>query len=98
MCSDVPRLSSKSVRWKSCGLVEDALDFSPVDVEFSGNGTLTLARLVPCTNRLLQAWRSRQFQWCFLRQRWCRLVTRFGFSGTCAATTFGTNQHHEQFE
>jgi hypothetical protein len=63
-------------------LGEDAPDLSAVDVEFSGNGALTLAHLVPCANRLLQAWRSRQSQWCFLRQRWCRLVSRFGFSGT----------------
>jgi hypothetical protein len=40
-------------------LVEDVLDFSPVDVEFAGDGALTLARLVPCANLLLQAWRSR---------------------------------------
>ena len=51
-----------------CGLVEDALDLAAVDVEFSGYGTLTLARLVPRADGLLQGRRSGEFGRCFLYQ------------------------------
>ena len=51
--TELQTLSAELCRW-----VEDALDLSAVDVELSGNGALTVARLVPCANRLLQAWRS----------------------------------------
>jgi hypothetical protein len=33
----------------SCGLVDDALDFAAVEVEFAGYGTLAVASLVPGT-------------------------------------------------
>jgi hypothetical protein len=61
----------------SC-LVEDALDSAAVEVEFTGDGTLAVARLVALADGLLQGWRNRQFQWCILCQRWRGLVPKFG--------------------
>jgi hypothetical protein len=57
-------------------LVEYAFDLAAVDVEFTGDGALTVARLVVRMDGLLQGWRSREFRRCFLRQRSCR---GFGF-------------------
>jgi hypothetical protein len=60
--------------------------------------TLTVARLVPRADGLLQRWRNRQVQRCFLFQQWCRLVPEFGLGITCPRATPRANQHHQQLE
>jgi hypothetical protein len=44
-------------------LVEDALDLAAVDIEFAGDGALTVARLVARADGPLQGWRGREFKW-----------------------------------
>jgi hypothetical protein len=79
-------------------LVEDASDFSSVDVEFAGDGALTLACLVPGTDGLLQGWRSRQFPWRILLQRRCGLVQRLRLGLSYPVAAPGTDEHHQQFD
>ena len=68
-----PRIKSPLLRsWSHS--VEDTFDLAAVEVEFAGDGALAVACLVPRADSLLQRWRSRQFQWCFVRQRRRRLV------------------------
>ena len=43
-------------------MVEYAFDLAAVDVEFTGDGALTVARLVVRVDGLLQGWRSREFR------------------------------------
>jgi hypothetical protein len=76
-------------------LVDDALDLAAVDVEVAGDGALAVTRLAPCKNRLLQRWRGRQFQRCFLFQFWCWLVPKFAFSITCPCAAPGADEHHQ---
>lgn len=78
----------------SGGSVEDALDLATVDVEFAGDGALAEARLVTRADRLLQRWRSRELQWCFVRQRRNRLMLRLVLSLTCSRPSPGAYQHH----
>ena len=81
----------------SC-LVEDALDSAAVEVEFTGDGTLAVARLVALADGLLQGWRNRQFQWCILCQRWRGLVPKFGPGMIGLNVTPSPDEHHQQLE
>jgi hypothetical protein len=79
-------------------LVDDAFDFAAVYIEVTGDGALTLTRLAPRKDRLLQGWRRRKFQRRLLFQPWCRLVPKFGLGITCPCATSGADQHHQQLE
>lgn len=60
----------------STRLLQYPLDLAAVNVKFAGDGALTVARLVPRADGLLQRWRNRHFQRCFVRQRRYSLVPR----------------------
>ena len=57
-----------------------------------------VAWLVPRADGLLQGWRNRQFQRYVLRQRWCRLVPRCGFTFYGSSAAPGSDEHHQQLE
>jgi hypothetical protein len=40
-------------------LLDDSLDLAPIDLQITDNGALTMARVVPLPNRVLQCWRVR---------------------------------------
>jgi len=44
-----------------CGLVEDAFDLAPVEVDFPSYRALTVTGLVPGLYRLFQVWRCGQW-------------------------------------
>jgi hypothetical protein len=90
----IASITSITGRWLECrgggvgsgGVVDDALDFAAVDVEFAGYGPLAVTRVVPGLYRLHHVWRRRQRGWSVAvrdRQRpahlglrrWHRLVT-----------------------
>jgi hypothetical protein len=80
------------------GMVEDAFDLAAVDVDFAGDGALAEACLVSRADGLLQGWCNREFRRCFLFQRRCRLVLRFGLGLARSRALPGADQHHQQFE
>jgi hypothetical protein len=81
----------------SC-LVEDALDSATVEVEFAGDGTLAVPRLVPGVDGLLQGWRNWQPQWRILCQRWRSLVPKLGRGLIRPGAASGPDQHHQQLK
>jgi hypothetical protein len=79
-------------------MIDYAPDLAAVDVEFAGDGPLTVARLVARADDLLHGWRHRQFQRCTLLQLWCRLVPKFRLGITCPCAAPGADEHHQQLE
>ncbi len=92
-----PRIKSPLLRsWSHS--VEDTSDLAAVEVEFAGDGALAVACLVAHADSLLQRWRNRQLQWCFVRQRRRSLVSQPALSGTCLSAASCADEHHQQLE
>ncbi len=79
-------------------LLDDAFDFAAVDAEFAGDGALAATGVVPCTHRLLQAWRFGQRGWCaVVRAR--QGVVHLRGAGECGADPgVCPDECREQFE
>jgi hypothetical protein len=79
-------------------LIDDALDLASVDLQVAGNGALTVARVVPIPNRVLQRRYIRCHRWCIVLRLWRGLVLLGLRDMFHAGIAGGADEHHEQFE
>src|SRR4051794_20766922 len=80
-----------------CRLFDYPFYLASVDIEFAGDGSLAVARIVACPYQLLQRWRFRSIGWYIRFAGWLDLAV--GLLRGCLhdGAVVGSYKCHEQF-